>query len=317
MSINISVIICCFNSVTRIEPTLDHIAKQKLNDLKCELILVDNNCSDGTVKLVELLWKNHGNPFPLIIVKEKDPGLSFARKTGIFSSNGDVIIFCDDDNWLNSDYCIKCFNILKDFPDIGVLGGKSEAVSKIDFPFWFSTYQRYYAVGVQGVISNYVDDRSYLWGAGMAVRALEIKKMYNSGFRSILTGRKGLSLSSGEDTEICKWFLLVGKRLYYSDELVLKHYIDCNRLELSYLIRLEKAINEASEIIYFYNIYIFLKNNRKFKNLVFLIKPCVKILIGKANIQDRIHLQLYGITFLKFDTKIFNLELSIKKFHLS
>lgn len=314
MKENISIIICCYNSVNRIEPTLNHIASQQLQGLIAEIILVDNNCSDDTVKYAKKIWELYGKPFPMKVVFENKPGLSFARKAGVMSAKGEIIVFCDDDNWLESEYCSKAFNILKKFPDIGVLGGRSEAVSNIDFPFWFSSFQGNYAVGVQDLISGYIGNRGYLWGAGMVVRTGEIKRLYESGFKSILTGRKGISLSSGEDTEICKWYLLVGKRLYYSEDLVLKHFIDFNRLSLDYLINLRKAINEAGEVIFFYNTYIFLKFNIKL-NLLTMLRPILKFLIGKANIQDRIQLQLFNISFFKFEQDIINLERSINKFH--
>ena len=50
---NLSTVICCYNSSSRIETTLEYLAKQKLKDLSCEVILVDNNCSDATVEVAK------------------------------------------------------------------------------------------------------------------------------------------------------------------------------------------------------------------------------------------------------------------------
>ena len=63
--IDISVIICCYNSENRIVPTLEHLSRQTLGQLSCEIILVDNNCSDGTIDLAKKTWDSIGNPFEI------------------------------------------------------------------------------------------------------------------------------------------------------------------------------------------------------------------------------------------------------------
>jgi glycosyltransferase involved in cell wall biosynthesis len=99
-NINVSIIICCYNSESRISSTLEHIAKQKIENLQLEVILVDNNSNDNTAKVAIEVWSKLGNPFSLSILKEPTPGLSYARKKGVSSANGEIIIFCDDDKIL-------------------------------------------------------------------------------------------------------------------------------------------------------------------------------------------------------------------------
>ena len=56
--IDFSIIICCFNSAKRIEPTLGHIAKQNSSHFKFEVILVDNNSTDETQTISLNIWNS-------------------------------------------------------------------------------------------------------------------------------------------------------------------------------------------------------------------------------------------------------------------
>ena len=180
VKLDISIIICCYNSEHRIKSTLEHLACQNLGDLLCELILVDNNCKDNTVKTAFSVWKDCGNPFTLRVEEENIPGLSNARKKGIFSAKGDIIVFCDDDNWLEEKYVFYGYHIMLSNPEIGVLGGRGLPVFETDEPAWFSSYQSSYAVGYQSINSGDISNRGYVWGAGCFVRRKIMIDLYHN-----------------------------------------------------------------------------------------------------------------------------------------
>ena len=83
-----------------------------IENLQLEVILVDNNCSDNTAKVAIEVWSKFGNPFCLSILTEPTPGLSYARKKGVLSAKGEIIVFCDDDNWLNENYLSMGFKYI-------------------------------------------------------------------------------------------------------------------------------------------------------------------------------------------------------------
>lgn len=312
--INISIIICSYNSVFRIESTLDHISKQELDGLNCEIILVDNNCSDSTVSISKEKWAELGSPFPLIIIKEKESGLSYARKSGVMAAKGEIIVFCDDDNWLEEHYCKVAYDILKSDQNIGVLGGRGIPASDVDFPFWFTTCQGGYAVGVQNINTGYVDNRGYLWGAGMSLRTREIKNLYVSGFNSILTGRSQKNLSSGEDSEICKWFLLVGKRLYYSEDLIYHHFIEKSRLSKQYLEKLNFGFREAYEILNLYNRFYALLYGKVSINFILLCLRSALNIFRRIPQNYSVEWEYYNSTKFTFNKNIKNLKSYIKNY---
>lgn len=273
---NLTVIICCYNSASRIRPTLEHLSKQKQkNGLIFEVLLVDNNSKDNTSEIASEIWKSFNKKINLTVVSEIEIGLSHARKKGIKSSNGDLLVFCDDDNWLEENYLQIAFDFMNENPKVGVLGGNSTAISSVEFPNWFSTYQEYYAVGVQNIESSIINNRGYVWGAGMVVRRNDLLNIFDSGFVSLLTDRNGNDLSSGGDSEICSWFLIIGKDLYYNEDLIFKHFIEPSRLSKEYFERLKKGMSLSRNVLIEYNIvinYINKKNKLNFFKIISILK---------------------------------------------
>ena len=104
----------------------------------------------------------------------------------------------------------------------------------MDLPFWFSSNQQNYAVGVPALHSGDLSKRGYLFGAGMIVRRSVLQRCYDAGFVSLCSGRKQGQLLAGDDSDICKWFLLAGYRLWYEENLVFEHFMPENRLTKSY-----------------------------------------------------------------------------------
>ena len=243
---DISVIICCYNSEKRIVSTLEHLSKQSLGSLHCEIILVDNNCTDSTTDVAKQAWESFGNPFQLQIIKESKPGLSYARMCGVFAAKGEIIVFCDDDNWLDKEYIKTAFEIMQNDASIGVLAGQSRAVSDIDIPTWFYTYYGNYACGVLDIHSGDVTSRLWVWGAGMVVRNSIMGKLYSKYIHTTKDRTKD-SMESGGDVEICYWHILEDKKLWYDERLKLKHFMPSDRLNIESAEKQFYAQDESSK----------------------------------------------------------------------
>lgn len=259
--ITISVILCCHNSTQRLNKTLLHLAKQKkVSNAKIEIILVDNASTDNTGEFARNIWHDYGNPYELKIIKENQPGLSYARKAGVLAANGTIGIFCDDDNWLNESYIEEVLTTFEKYPKIGIIGGASAANLEIQAPPWFYTNCYAYAVGIQAPQSCDITYRGYVWGAGMAFRTHLLKEIYkNPDIEILAIGRKLNSLASGDDSEICAWYIFYGYKLYYNSNMKFIHSISTNRLTDEYRKRFT-AENQKSIWIYYYN-YLILKCN--------------------------------------------------------
>lgn len=239
----ISVIICCYNSASRIQTTLRHLAIQDIGGkFECEIIVVNNASTDELEEVVDRVWNESGKPYPLKIVFEKTPGLAFARKCGVQKAKYSYGLFCDDDNWLAPDYLSRVFQTFESNDKIGVVGGGSTPVFDTTPPPWFYTNCGRYAVGIQGENSGDITHRVYVWGAGMGFRTWLLKEIFESGLNPLVSDRKQDILTSGGDGEISVWFIFAGYRLWYEQALIFQHYIPQPRLTSSYY---EKRLSDT------------------------------------------------------------------------
>lgn len=254
MSKGVSIIICCYNTGEKISTTLNFIAKQNLiNSIDIDLILVNNNSSDLTVEWASETWKTLNVSFPLRIVNEYKQGLIYARKKGILSAKYETIIFCDDDNWLDSNYCQIAFDSINANSLIGAFGGAGMPVSDIDLPNWFHKVQNDYACGTQMMNSGDATTKGFLWGAGLVSRKSILENVFNDNFPFILTGRKGKQLSAGDDTEICKRILLMGYKLEYNSNLKYYHFIEKKRLRITYYKNMVNGFKKSQKSLIIYD----------------------------------------------------------------
>lgn len=239
----VSVIICCYNSASRIVPTLNHLKKQEgVDGISWEVVVVDNNSTDNTAEVAGTTWGDFD--VPLRIVHEPNPGLANARAAGVSSAKYDFIIFCDDDNWLCSTYVSKVYCRLTERPAIAAVGGQGIAAFEEGFevPAWFEKNKKSYAVGKQAEHSKDItDEQLYLWGAGIGLRKKVIQQAFDSRYPSLLMGRSGEKLTAGDDAEMCMRFVIMGYRLYYDEELVYYHFLPPGRLTVAYLEKMKEG----------------------------------------------------------------------------
>lgn len=265
----VSIIVCCYNSAFRLPETLRHLAMQEVaSDIPWEVIVVNNASTDDTSVVATKEWGKHLCNTAFKVIDQPIQGLSAARKMGVEQAIYKYIIFCDDDNWLAPNYVQLAFEIMNDDPEIGVLGGQTEVVSTIQPPDWFEDVKGNYAVGKQSNASGDITSRGYLWGAGFVLRRNLLMKCYEVGLFSLLSGRKVNELSSGDDTEICQWFIMSGYKLYYDEKLKLKHFIPEVRLKQDYFKKMLKGHETAQKVI---NIY-FLASKKENNNHTILKK---------------------------------------------
>ena len=247
----VSIIVCCYNSVGRVGKTLKHLACMNLVS-ETELIVVDNNSNDGTVAVVEEKWKELKSPFPLHLVKESRPGLSYARKKGVVSARYDHILFCDDDNFLSPDYLALGYEFMTTNPDVGALFGYSRPFFESPPPQWIYDYLEAYAVGPNGLESREVHPPIVPWGAGLWMPKKFLDHVWPDKRESKLADRTGKSLSSGGDTELCYWAKELGYKWYFLKEMTFEHLVPKKRMNKKYLRELFYRFGEAEARIRYY-----------------------------------------------------------------
>ena len=247
----VSVVVCCYNSIDRLPPTLAHLARQRVPDgIAWEVVVIDNASTDETAATAATAWHAHGVAVPFRVVAQPIPGLSAAREMGLAVAAHDVVIFCDDDNWLAEDYVHRAFVSIESNPTVAALGGRGTPALSGDPPAWFSRYATYYALGPQGEASGDITDaKGYVYGAGLVLRRSAWDDLRACGFRSQLTGRKGATLASSEDRELCYALRLRGHRIYYDDNLQFVHEIPERRLAWSYFLKMVEMAHRTTPVM--------------------------------------------------------------------
>ncbi|EQB3100323.1 glycosyltransferase [Clostridium botulinum] len=116
MESNLSVAIPCYNCKKYIKKTIKTLLKQTI--LPKEIILVNDNSSDDTIKVLEEI-QNSNKEIVRVFNLTKNKGPSFARNYAVDKSKGDYILFMDSDD-LASPYLIE-----KSLTKLKSMNGKS------------------------------------------------------------------------------------------------------------------------------------------------------------------------------------------------
>jgi glycosyltransferase involved in cell wall biosynthesis len=255
-----SIIICTYNGSGTIQQTLKHISALCVDDsISVEVILVDNNSTDNVSSIAAAYWQQLFAPFPLYVYTEAKPGKSYALAQGIQKAQGDLIIICDDDNWLQQDYLKVALDKFRQHADLGIAGGVSIPVANRPLPEWFEAYGYCYACGKRAEKEFDFTGGKFLWGAGMVIPrhlALKIAGIANP---QLLTCRKKDELISGGDDELCLRTWLLGYRTIFFPDLVLQHFIADDRLTVTYRNKLLEGFSVQSETINAYRVFYSVK----------------------------------------------------------
>jgi glycosyltransferase involved in cell wall biosynthesis len=246
----VSVIIVTYNGKERIQRTLECLLKQVNINFPCELIVVDNNSSDGTVDLVRSYWNDSDTKIRIRILFETEQGNAPARRLGISSSKYRYILFCDDDNSLRVNYIWKAFKYISSNNEIAAVGGRGLPIySAENFRPWMTEQFRFLGCGAQGSDGDVTRTKGCLYSAGMILDKKWLEVIVEKGYKPRLSGRKGNSYFGGEDTELTYELARSGGKLYYYGDLMFDHFIDERRLSWSYFKKLHFGLGYTDYIL--------------------------------------------------------------------
>ena len=105
----ISVIIPIYNVEKYLERCLDSVISQDYDNL--EIILVDDGATDDSGKIAE---KYAAKDDRIIVIHQKNGGLSNARNNGLAKAHGEYVTFIDSDDYVTNDYVSYMLGLLAD-----------------------------------------------------------------------------------------------------------------------------------------------------------------------------------------------------------
>lgn len=99
----VSVIMTTYNGRKFVEKALDSILNQSIDDSEMEIVIVDDASTDGTDKILLEYQKKFPCVIKLIISKlNSSITHESPRNIGVDNSNGEYIMFCDQDDWYSN-----------------------------------------------------------------------------------------------------------------------------------------------------------------------------------------------------------------------
>jgi len=118
---DLSLLICTRNRATQLAQTLKRVLGIRTR-LSWELIIVDNESTDGTNQVVVEFAKNYDHPVQVVI--QKGRGVACAKNAGWQATNSPIIVCIDDDCYPEEDYLDAIFERFSNDPNLGFMGGR-------------------------------------------------------------------------------------------------------------------------------------------------------------------------------------------------
>ena len=96
----VSVIIPVYNAKKYLHKAIRSLRRQTLLQEQMEILLIDDGSTDGSAGLCDRYSERYGN---LVVIHQKNAGVSAARNTGIMAARGKYIAYLDADDWISKD----------------------------------------------------------------------------------------------------------------------------------------------------------------------------------------------------------------------
>jgi glycosyltransferase involved in cell wall biosynthesis len=213
-----------------------------------EVVVVDNNCTDNTPKVVDVFRER----LPIRRVSESRQGLAYARNRAVAEFRGDAIVFTDDDVRLGTGWLAAYEDAIRCFPGAGYFGGRILPDWGSKKPRWIGDEPLPLIDGLLVWFDHGTETRPFErtepppWGASFAIRRQLFDKI---GVFRVDLGTGGTGLGRGEETEFLMRARGTGAQGVYVGEALCFHAYDRSRLTPTALYRYGIACGRSHNAI--------------------------------------------------------------------
>jgi len=241
----VSVVICSYNRAAYIGGALDSLYQQTASKDDFEVIVVDNNSTDGTEQVVSK-WRSENREGYFHYSTETNQGASYARNTGAQLAKGEWLCFMDDDAIATPSYIENIIKHIHAKPEAIGFGGRIIPKYIPSEPIWMSYY-------VSSLVGNFdyaptscaFENGKYPIESNMIVK----KDIYESigGFNTALPGVVGTLRIGGEGKELFYKILALGHTIYYDPSICVHHVVEVKKLTSEYMYRVASGIGRGEK----------------------------------------------------------------------
>ncbi len=234
--LRLSIIIPVYNVEQYIRKCLMSCLNQNLDQSQYEIIVVDDGSIDGSANIVKEVAQNISN---ILLVRQKNSGLSVARNTGLAKAKGEYVWFVDSDDWIQTDsleYLVNtacdneldvlCFGVryyhtsdhidfsVSPTSQVGIIMSGKDFITKVDMipAAWVAIYNREFLLRnnlrfLEGILH---EDQEFT----PRVYCMAQKIMYIHQHEYVYLQRQGSIMKSKHNSKRCQDLLKVADSLY-------------------------------------------------------------------------------------------------------
>ncbi|MDH5435790.1 MAG: glycosyltransferase [Gammaproteobacteria bacterium] len=255
---NLTVLICTYNRIDLLKKTINSLNKADRPDNKSiDILVAANACTDDTHTFLADYQQRQKNEGLLSLnwLTEPIAGKSYALNTAIPTISSSLIAFVDDDHRVDKKFFISIFNAFDENPASHIYCGRILPDWDGNEPAWLHDDGEYkiYPLPVprydQGNDPRQIDISGPLPGGGNVTIRKEVFSII--GLFSTQLGPHGHNLGGGEDSDFMHRAVNQKINIFYDPEIIQYHYVDTERLKLSYIIK--KSFQRSRSITFIHS----------------------------------------------------------------
>lgn len=246
--VKFTVAIPTYNGEARLPDILDRLKSQiNTENFSWEIIVVDNDSTDTTAKVVESYQVNWPKSIPLRYAFAPKQGTAFARQRAVEKARGEFIGFLNDDNLPDPEWVAQAYTFGKNNPQIGAFGSQihgnfCEQNSQLELPENFKEINGLLEIVEKGNEPHLYNPKHKILppSAGVVVRKQAWEEAVPK--KLFLNDQSKIAELADEDLAALINIQQAGWDIWYNPKMIVYHKIPNSRLKRDYLLALVRCV---------------------------------------------------------------------------
>jgi len=247
----LSVVVCTYNRCILLRDCLESLAVQTLSRDEYEVIVVDNNSTDGTS---DLMRSSQRDNFRVHCVLEPNQGVAHARNRGWREAAGEFVAYIDDDTTAVPEWCEKILHAFSAItPQPVAVGGDILPRLESKFPWWFSPRLE---VRSWGTDAGFLSSPTAHYGFSGANMAFQRRILSEHGGFNPAFGMSGGKIWLGEEPELFMRIHRTQPYFWFDPAIQVRHHVPpaqlqfCSRLYRSFQAGRARKLIEKGQVTF-------------------------------------------------------------------
>uniref|UniRef100_A0A6S6M022 Glycosyltransferase n=1 Tax=Citrifermentans bremense TaxID=60035 RepID=A0A6S6M022_9BACT len=229
----LSVVVCTYNREALLRHCLQSLAGQTLDKERYEVLVIDNNSTDGTRTVASSFAPRIPN---LRLVLEPRQGVSHARNRGWREAQGELVAYIDDDAQACPEWCeriVAAFTTMSPRPV--AVGGEIRPWYEATPPSWFCDDFELRSWGKGAGFLKPPRAKHGFSGANMAFAKSALEEL--GGFSPRYGCATGESTGPGEETDFAQRLYSKHPLFWYDPAIFVRHWTPARFTTVSFILR--------------------------------------------------------------------------------